>query len=256
MSPEQMRSSKNVDQRTDIYALGVCLYELLSGTQPFVAETFSELCVKVNVEDPTPLRDHRSDVSEELAGVIARAYARGLDDRYQTIVEMVSALAPFAGDRTLPLIRKICGGTIPEPPAPLQATVTAMTTDKGAPRVQTSVVLALFAIAAVAAVAIFSLKPTAREADPNALASPPEEGVPAATTASVITPPASAAKAGVEASATASAAASPSASASSSASAAKPQFVRPRRPPRRPPPRRPPKPCFKDDPVTGLKVPC
>jgi serine/threonine-protein kinase len=68
MSPEQMRSSKNVDQRTDIYALGVCLYELLSGTQPFVAETFSELCVKVNVEDPTPLRDHRSDVSEEQIG--------------------------------------------------------------------------------------------------------------------------------------------------------------------------------------------
>ncbi|MCA9618573.1 MAG: serine/threonine protein kinase, partial [Myxococcales bacterium] len=72
MSPEQMRSARQVDQRTDVYSLGVCIYELLTGTQPHTAETFSELCVKVNVDPPTPLRDYRPDISDDLARTIAR----------------------------------------------------------------------------------------------------------------------------------------------------------------------------------------
>jgi serine/threonine protein kinase len=104
MSPEQMRSAKNVDHRTDIYALGICLYELYTGTQPYTADSFAELAVRVSTEPPDPLRRHRPDVPEELARTIERAYARSPQDRFQTVAELVSALGPFAAAETLPII--------------------------------------------------------------------------------------------------------------------------------------------------------
>jgi len=107
MSLEQMRSARSVDARTDIYALGVTLYELLSHTYPFTAESFSELCVKVSLDPPDPLRRHRPDVPEDLAEVIARAYARYPNERYPTVGTFVSALAPFAAPETLPTIESI-----------------------------------------------------------------------------------------------------------------------------------------------------
>ncbi|MFO0614627.1 MAG: protein kinase [Polyangiaceae bacterium] len=107
MSPEQMRSAKRVDHRTDIYGLGVSLYEILTGTQPFTAETYPDLCIKVAMDPPDPLRRHRPDVPEELAAVIARAYARNPDDRYATIGEFMRALEPWAGTTGLARIRAI-----------------------------------------------------------------------------------------------------------------------------------------------------
>jgi serine/threonine protein kinase len=122
MSLEQMRSTKTVDHRTDIYALGVSLYELLTGTHPFTAESFSELCVKVSLDPPSPLRDHRPDVPEALAEAIAVAYARSAAERYQTVGGFALALAPFASPRTLEHIDSIRrferqswpDGTLPE----------------------------------------------------------------------------------------------------------------------------------------------
>ena len=107
MSPEQMRSAKNVDLRTDVYALGVCIYELLTGTHPFTAESFSELCVKVNIDAPTPLRAHRPEVPEELAAAIAKAYARSPADRYASMAEVAAALAPFSAPLSLATLRKM-----------------------------------------------------------------------------------------------------------------------------------------------------
>lgn len=111
MSPEQMRSAKDVDFRTDIYSLGVCLYELLTGTQPYTAETFSELCVKVNIEPPTPLETYRSDLPDGFAEVVGRAYARDPSERYQTIQDFVGALASFAAAPSLPGIDLVQGIT-------------------------------------------------------------------------------------------------------------------------------------------------
>jgi len=107
MSLEQMRSTKTVDFRTDIYALGITLYELLTHTHPFMAESFSELCVKVSLDPPDPISRHRPDISDELAEVIAQAYARYADDRYPTVAAFVTALAPFAAEETQAMIAGI-----------------------------------------------------------------------------------------------------------------------------------------------------
>jgi len=113
MSPEQMRSAKSVDFRTDIYSLGVCMYELLTGTQPFTAETFSELCVKVNIDPPTPIQKWRPDIPEPLAAVIAKAYARSPSDRYQTVQAFIAALLPYAGQHA-PMLQQVQGVTAAE----------------------------------------------------------------------------------------------------------------------------------------------
>lgn len=100
MSLEQMRSTKTVDRRTDIWSLGISLYEMLSGSHPWTAESFSELCVKVSLDPPVPLRKHRPDVPEALARVIERAYARKQEERYQSAGQFAQALSPFATTET------------------------------------------------------------------------------------------------------------------------------------------------------------
>ena len=95
MSPEQLRASKEVDVRTDIWALGVILYELLSKKLPFTAVTVTEL-VAVVLMEPTPeIRKERSDVPEGLVYAINRCLAKRREDRFSSISELVGALAPF-----------------------------------------------------------------------------------------------------------------------------------------------------------------
>jgi serine/threonine protein kinase len=100
MSLEQMRSTKSVDYRTDIYSLGITLYELLTHTHPFTADSFSELCVKVSLDPPIPITRYRPEIPAPLAEAIARAYARYPDDRYPTVGSFAAALAPFASPAT------------------------------------------------------------------------------------------------------------------------------------------------------------
>ena len=93
MSPEQMRSARRVDVRTDIWSLGTVLYELVEARRPFRAETFSEMCVMAAVDPYDPLI-----LAPELDGVIGRCLAKAPEGRYQTIAELAAALAPFARD--------------------------------------------------------------------------------------------------------------------------------------------------------------
>jgi eukaryotic-like serine/threonine-protein kinase len=115
MSPEQMREARAVDHRTDIYALGVSLYELLGGEQPFRADTLPRLCAEVLSGVPTPLLDLRPEVPVELARVIEKAFARERGERHQSVAELVAALAPFAPSRSQREIERICrmGGLDP-----------------------------------------------------------------------------------------------------------------------------------------------
>jgi serine/threonine-protein kinase len=106
MSPEQMKQSRSVDHRTDIYALGITLFELLAHRHPFMAETYAALCVEVVTGTPTPLCQLRPDVPEALARVIERAYARDREHRYSSIAELMVALAPWAPESVKPLIER------------------------------------------------------------------------------------------------------------------------------------------------------
>ncbi len=99
MSPEQMKSSRNVDARTDIWALGVILYELLAGVPPYDAETVPMLCVKVMQEAPPPLRATRPDLPPALETVILRCHEKDPERRFRTVGELAEALAPFVSGR-------------------------------------------------------------------------------------------------------------------------------------------------------------
>jgi serine/threonine-protein kinase len=100
MSPEQMKSAKNVDPRTDVWALGVILYELLHGEPPFYAESIPELSAKVLLEEPASIRSKRADVPEGLEAAVKRALAKDTAQRFQTVAELAFALLPFAPARS------------------------------------------------------------------------------------------------------------------------------------------------------------
>ena len=96
MSPEQLRSARNVDLRTDIWALGAILYELLSGYVPFVAESVTELTAMVLQDLPRPLTELRPDVPPALVAAITKCLEKPREARFQSVSELAMAIAPFA----------------------------------------------------------------------------------------------------------------------------------------------------------------
>jgi serine/threonine protein kinase len=96
MSPEQLLSSRDVDARADVWAIGVVLYELLTGRLPFDGD-LPELCAAILNKEPTPLAEARPYLPETLQGVIDRCLAKNADLRFQNVAELAQELRTFAG---------------------------------------------------------------------------------------------------------------------------------------------------------------
>jgi serine/threonine-protein kinase len=96
MSPEQMRSSRNVDARTDIWSIGTVLYEMVSGALPFSAESIPELCLAVIGDQPKPLRERTENLPPGFEAIVERCLEKDRERRYSTVAELAQALSPFA----------------------------------------------------------------------------------------------------------------------------------------------------------------
>lgn len=95
MSPEQMKSLRDVDGRTDIWALGAILYDLLAGRPPFMAESMAQVCTLVLHGEPPPLRSLRPEVPPELEEIVQRCLRKAPVERFATADDLARALAPF-----------------------------------------------------------------------------------------------------------------------------------------------------------------
>jgi serine/threonine protein kinase len=109
MSPEQLRSSKSVDHRADIWAMGVILYELITGQLPFMGENLGELFAAILETDPTPLRNRVPEVPQGLEEVVLRCLQRRPEHRFETATALIEALTPFASSQ--PTATGALGGT-------------------------------------------------------------------------------------------------------------------------------------------------
>ena len=112
MAPEQITSPNEVDSRVDIWALGVVLYELLTGYQPFIGDTLSSLCAEVVHSEPRKnLRRENPEVPAALEKAVLRCLSKDPNERFATMVEFAAAIAPFSvrGIDACSRIRRMAG---------------------------------------------------------------------------------------------------------------------------------------------------
>ncbi|MFO0758381.1 MAG: serine/threonine-protein kinase [Byssovorax sp.] len=107
MSPEQARGNAAIDGRTDLYAMGVVLYQTTAGRVPYQAETFSELLFKIVLEVPPTLQSLVPDVDPEFAMIVMKAMSREPAQRFQSCAELRDALLAYRAARA--------GGQAPMP---------------------------------------------------------------------------------------------------------------------------------------------
>lgn len=137
MSPEQAEGRK-VDFRTDMYALGVVMFELVTGRPPFRGDTpIATALMHVKNEPPAP-SEINSDLPHELDEVIMKCLNKSADDRYDNMAALAAALRPFAGQgaANLPIMKTVSGDSTSDLEAPtmakLQDLIVIAAEDRGA----------------------------------------------------------------------------------------------------------------------------
>jgi len=210
MAPEQMRSSRRVDGRTDIWAVGTIIYELLAGESPFVANTMPELFAMI-LTDPTPsLRAKRPEVPEGLDLAMQKCLEKEPDKRYPNVLEVARALVPFGSTPGTEIVERIGRVTanaaasvavdaartssVDIPPAPATSTnplaLAKTTIDPPRDRARLLIIAAAFATLAIASgvvvTTLLARKADTSDASPSGqTAAPPTN---AATVASAVEP--------------------------------------------------------------------
>jgi serine/threonine-protein kinase len=97
MPPEQMKSGRAADPRSDIWSIGVVMYQLVSGRPPFAGESYAELVLKVGLEPPAPMP---VPLPPGLGDIILRCLEKDPAQRHQNVGELARLLAPYATDPT------------------------------------------------------------------------------------------------------------------------------------------------------------
>jgi len=113
MSPEQMESSGDVDARTDIWALGVTFFELVTGRHPYTGSSLIQVYSSMISQDAASWRAALSDHPEGLQTILARCLAHDREERYANVGDFASALAPFGSARAAASLQRI-GRTLAE----------------------------------------------------------------------------------------------------------------------------------------------
>jgi eukaryotic-like serine/threonine-protein kinase len=120
MPPEQARGQKELDERADIYALGVILFELLSGRKPHDGENYNSILYSILMQAAPRIETFRSDLPPDLAAIVHRAMAADPNDRFQTVSELGQALAPYTGRSITPSPTMGHASTVMAPPVSSQ----------------------------------------------------------------------------------------------------------------------------------------
>jgi serine/threonine protein kinase len=118
MSPEQARGGA-IDGRSDLFAVGCILYEMLCGAKAFGGDTLSTVILKIITEEPRPVRDIDPSLPEEVVRIIKKALSKAPELRYQTGGEMMHDLLALTGPRATPTLVQTEAPTV----AAAQATV-------------------------------------------------------------------------------------------------------------------------------------
>ncbi|XXY51189.1 serine/threonine-protein kinase [Sorangium sp. So ce269] len=123
MSPEQIRSLKHADARSDIWALGVILYQLVSARRPFRGHSLPAICMSIAADTPRRIHSFLPDVPPALDDVLQRCLDKDVNRRIQTVAELAEGLAPFASPQAMVSLRRILGGRSSHPGAPPPSSV-------------------------------------------------------------------------------------------------------------------------------------
>jgi serine/threonine-protein kinase len=114
MSPEQCSQLTEIDARSDVYSLGVVVFEMLTGHVPFRGESATAVMLKQLQEPPPSVLDERKDLPAGVGLVVSRALAKRPEDRYQTVGELIEDLVIAAGSGTVPAPAVLASEAVPE----------------------------------------------------------------------------------------------------------------------------------------------